>query len=154
MKIEIEQIQKELEEKFPVQKVAVGYEIDKDQLTYIDNLIKETYETIKENVYSEVFNMFDYSTFINEFKHPEQKFHVARLSEVITEKALCVFLMNPEYFEQHFGSSKWFKSLHEKYHNEFFGGEPTQYQGRIWYRKLRPRPKSQLALFNFGEAAH
>ena len=106
MKIEIAQIQAELEENFPNEKVVSGYEIDEHQLKYLEDLMKKTYKTIQEKVFSETFNMFDYKSFINDCKKPEEKHNLAQLSEMVTEKALCVFLMNPEYFEQHFGSSK------------------------------------------------
>lgn len=154
MKIQIEEIRKEFEEKFPVQNITSGYEIDKDQLLYFEEMMFWTHGTIKEKVFSETFNMFDFKTFINDCKAPEDKLYVAMLSEFVTEKALCIFLMNPEYFEQHFGSSLWFNDLHKQYHEEFFGDENTQYRSRDWYLKLRPEVKNQLSLFGIGKALH
>jgi len=154
MKIEITNIQKELEEKFPVEKIAIGYVIDNFQLQYIEELMSQTQKTIKEKVFCENYNMFDYKTYINDVKNSEEKYYVARLSEMITEKVLCVFLMNPEYFEEHFGSCNWFKQLYDQYHNEFFGSDETQYRSRIWYRKLNPELGKQLSLFEVNQASN
>ncbi len=147
LEIQIEGIRKELEEKFPLEKVKKGYVIDFVQVAYIDDLMNKTYDTIKEKVYNKDFNMFDYNTFINVCKNPEEKYFIARMSEMVTEKMLNLFLMNPEYFEQCFGASKWFQLLHELYQKEFFSDSVSQYQDRFWYKKIRSGPIQQKSLF-------
>ncbi len=145
--IQIEGIRKELEEKFPLEKVKKGHVIDFMQVAYIDDLMSQTFDKIKEKVFIKNFNMFDYNSFIEECKNPEEKYFIARMSEMITEKMLNLFLMNPEYFEQCFGSAKWFQALHELYQKEFFSDSVSQYQDRFWYKKIRSGPVEQKSLF-------
>ncbi len=140
------EIKKELDEKFPIETLKKGHEIDFVQIAFIDELLKKTYDTIKEKTYSENFSMFNCKTFITECKNPEEKRYILQLSEMVTETMLKLFLMNPEYFEQHFGSNKWFNSLYELYCEEFFTDIFSQYQERVWYKKIRSSPLEQMKL--------